>query len=305
MDLYYDRRADGASNFGDDLNPWLWQRLLPEALAQADDIVLVGIGTLLNAQLPRRVKAAQRVLIFSTGVGYERPLQHWPPNWQVYCVRGPLSCQALALDSDLGITDGALLLRRVWPTTIASRERRSFMPHVHHAVFAGEQWQRICAASDLHYIDPRQPVEAVLQAIQQSQLLITEAMHGAIVADALGTPWIPVVTSPRILPFKWQDWCASVQLPYRPLYLPPLVSGYPRYGRGLRSGLLASQQWGKALTQRVWQPGGQDLGAELAIALERMARDHVPVLSDRDRLETLTQALEQKLDNLRQDLGLR
>jgi len=51
--------------------------------------------------------------------------------------------------------------------------------------------------------------------------VVTEAMHGAIVADTLRIPWVPVVCSPAILPFKWSDWTRSVELAYRPRLLPP------------------------------------------------------------------------------------
>ncbi|MEO1094117.1 MAG: polysaccharide pyruvyl transferase family protein [Cyanobacteria bacterium J06638_28] len=304
MEIYYDQRSDGAGNFGDDLNPWLWQQLLPELLARQDGVILVGIGTLLNAKLLKRVKQAKQVSIFSTGVGYEQPLTTLPDNWKICCLRGPLSCQALGVSSELAITDGAILLRRLIKPTPTQFHKAAFMPHIHHAVFAGHLWQQICHEGGIHYIDPQSPVEQVLEEIQQSRVLITEAMHGAIVADALGVPWIPVITSPRILQFKWHDWCASVQQPYRPIYLPPLAKGYPRYGRGVRSARQVANHWGKALLQRAWQPALTRQQEQLAAALNRIIVERAQSwLSDRAHLENLTQALEGKLEELRHDLS--
>ena len=70
------------------------------------------------------------------------------------------------------------------------------------------------------FVDPRWPVDRILDAFDRATLVIAEAMHGAIIADTLRIPWIPVVASPAIDPFKWRDWTASLDLPYRPWQLP-------------------------------------------------------------------------------------
>lgn len=301
MQIYYYQRRDRRANFGDELNRWLWQRLIPDVVSQVDQGVLVGLGTLLNDLLPQRVADADPVFIFSTGVGYEKSLTSIPAHWHLYCVRGPWSARSLGLPADLAITDGGILLRRLVPTdTSETHQSAAFMPHVHHATFAGETWEAICQTAGIRYIDPRWPVEQVLAAIQSSGLLLAEAMHGAITADALGVPWIPIVTSSRILAFKWQDWCASIRCPYRPAYLPPLVDDYPRYARGARSGLRASTHWGRAIAQG----HGNPLIASherAAASLKRLVRDTRPCLSDRAHLENLTQALEEKLLQLQND----
>jgi hypothetical protein len=74
----------------------------------------------------------------------------------------------------------------------------------------------ICADLGIHYIDPCGEVEDVISSIETSSKLIAEAMHGAIVADALRVPWVPVQLSDRILNLKWIDWCSSLRLEYRP-----------------------------------------------------------------------------------------
>ncbi len=54
----------------------------------------------------------------------------------------------------------------------------------------------------------------------RSKFVIAEAMHGAIVADALRIPWVPVKAYSHILDFKWQDWAESLALNYQPETLP-------------------------------------------------------------------------------------
>jgi succinoglycan biosynthesis protein ExoV len=50
--------------------------------------------------------------------------------------------------------------------------------------------------------------------------VVADAMHAAIVADALRVPWVPVVLSPQSNSFKWLDWTLSLNLPYKPVKLP-------------------------------------------------------------------------------------
>ncbi|PZO56273.1 MAG: succinoglycan biosynthesis ketolase [Phormidesmis priestleyi] len=254
MKLFYYQRPDQEPNFGDELNGWLWTKLwtnlFNEDLFNEDDsIAFVGMGTLLNNKLAERIAPAQKVVVFSTGVGYEQPIKKIPPAWHISCLRGPLSAKRLGLPSDLAITDGGLLVAKLFKPSPKTFHQEisvsSFMPHIHSATAAAASWQRICQQANIRYIDPRWPIEEVLQAIGSSELLLAEAMHGAIAADALRVPWIPVVTSPRIYAFKWQDWCASMNLPYSPYRLPSLAA-YPRWGRGIRSGSVAARHWLKA-----------------------------------------------------------
>ncbi len=54
MKLYY--FIDPSGNFGDDLNPWIWDRLLPDFFDQNADTLFIGIGTLLNHRIPYAAK---------------------------------------------------------------------------------------------------------------------------------------------------------------------------------------------------------------------------------------------------------
>jgi succinoglycan biosynthesis protein ExoV len=103
MKLFYYQRPDGLSNFGDQLNSWLWERLLPGAFTGEENVVFVGTGTLLNHLLPQRIASAKKVLIFSTGAGYERKLTAIPEHWRIYCVRGLLSARQLGLPAKLAL----------------------------------------------------------------------------------------------------------------------------------------------------------------------------------------------------------
>lgn len=235
--LYYFRGA--RPNFGDELNPWLWPRLLPGFLDDASDELFLGIGTILNSAVP----TAPRKIVFGSGYGYGDPPKLEPGKWRIHCVRGPRTAQALGLPDTLAVGDPAILLRRMpWPRP-TRQYPVSYMPHW-ESIDRGH-WPLACAQADIHFIDPTAPVEQVVAELLASELLIAEAMHGAVVADALRVPWISVQPQLRMHSAKWLDWCASVDVVYRPQLLRPsayaesVTAHYRRLRQRLGRGLLS------------------------------------------------------------------
>ena len=191
-----------ATNFGDELNPWLWSRLLPEVFNDDASSVFVGIGTLLNDRIP----AAGKTAVFGSGVGYGE-LPCVDDSWKFYCVRGPLTADRLGISHDYVVTDPGILVSRFVERSATPKYKYTFMPH---GANANEAWKKICSNLGFGYIDAYDPVDKVLAEIGNTEVLITEAMHGAIVADAMRVPWIPVFTTHNMLEFKWKDWCATI-----------------------------------------------------------------------------------------------
>lgn len=223
MRLFY--YQDPGGNFGDDLNAWLWPRLIPELLDGDGSTLFVGIGSILD----RRIPQGPRKIVFGTGVGYGL-LPVLNEEWQVCCVRGPLSARALGLPPELAVTDSAALVRTVRRASVERRHSVSFIPHFRtpaRVLEAGIDLKLVCASAGINYIDPCAPVEEVLAGIESSGKVIAEAMHGAIVADALRVPWLPVRLSDRIRSLKWRDWCGSLGMEYKPLPFSPPPGAAP------------------------------------------------------------------------------
>jgi succinoglycan biosynthesis protein ExoV len=201
MQLYY---WDGSENFGDALNPWLWPLLMPDFFDDDPRELLVGIGSNLGYPLPARA----RKIVCGTGFGGYAPPPRFDDTWDIRFVRGPRTAELLGLPAELAVGDAGMLLHVVGgalPDADAACAV-GFMPHWESALYG--VWETVCAESGVRFIDPNAPVERVIAAIRSCAVLVTEAMHGAIAADALRVPWVPFMPAP-IHRFKWFDWAES------------------------------------------------------------------------------------------------
>lgn len=212
MKLIYYREN---KNFGDALNPYIFNRLLPKFFDEEPSSVFLGIGSILQFRFPE----AKKKVVFSTGYAYGK-LPILDNSYDVQCVRGPLTANQLKIDAKLAITDGAALLKTFDFPKKNKTIKVAFMPHHESALFY--DWEKVCQTVGFQYINPLDNFEKILETIQSSELIITEAMHGAIVADVFRVPWVPLKLYPLINEFKWQDWTASLELKYEPNYCKPL-----------------------------------------------------------------------------------
>ncbi|MCJ7996439.1 polysaccharide pyruvyl transferase family protein [Rhizobium cremeum] len=215
--FYY---QDPQKNFGDDLNEWIWERLLPGVWDEDDSSLFAGIGTIIGPLM--QPFADRKWTVFGSGVGYgPLPTGFGGKNWNIACVRGPLTAQLLRLAPETAVCDGAMLLRRLpefAPLPEVERNGTIFMPH-HSALHYGD-WEAVCQRAGIEYVSPRSDSIETLERIRRAKLVIADAMHAAIVADAMRVPWVPVSVSPNTSTFKWLDWTMSLNLPYMPVNLP-------------------------------------------------------------------------------------
>lgn len=214
MKLYYHK----GKNFGDQLNPMIFDHFLPGFFSEQGETLFVGIGSLIG--LVSRFPS--RKIVFSSGLADGDAATYGPvpkdlSTFEFVCVRGPLTAARLALSPELAITDGAILLAAMPLSYQRSQEVISFMPHVGSEHFFDHQ--KMADALGWQFISPTESPDAVLRKLMRSKFVVTEAMHGAIVADTLRIPWIPYVGFSTINAFKWEDWCASMDLAYKPFKL--------------------------------------------------------------------------------------
>lgn len=277
MKLSYYRDPKG--NFGDDLNPMIWNALAPEILDNDPSTLLVGIGTLLNSRMP----ALPHKVIFGSGAGYVKPAVI-DATWQFYCVRGPKTAEVLGIDASYAITDPAVLLTQIVTAPVEKTNAICFMPHCGSTENA--DWQAVCDKAGLVYLDPSADIHELIAKIRGAKLIIAEAMHGAIVADAFRVPWIPVTCYEHILGFKWDDWCQSMQLKYQPETVPSLwdvdrhLAPKELLKAKVKRGLKAVYIWKDEWTPAVPRPNVAQVEGEVIAKLSRLASSGQSFLSD-------------------------
>lgn len=213
MNLKYFKAEKG--NFGDELNPFIFNRLL-KCISQPDnysDIDFYGIGTLID----RRIDETRRTVLFGTGIR-DICRTYNQMNWNIFFLRGPVSANILKAKC---ITDSAyaILLLDNFPDSVPCHKKKypiSIIPHYRHMNYIN--WTYITQHVDINIIDPQQPVETVIAQINQSKKIIASAMHGAIMADICRVPWVRLrmevipAESFFISDLKWTDWLSSLSL---------------------------------------------------------------------------------------------
>jgi len=214
LDLFHYHLASG--NFGDDLNLWLWDKILPGWREVFPGHLLVGVGTLINAELPRGVPK----IVLGSGVGYGAlPDAEQIAECRFVAVRGPRSAAALGLSSEIGIVDPAVLISDLPDfQNIEKSDRPVFVPH--HASVRRADWDVLCRRAGVEYVSPEGDARAVIRKLAGAPLVIAESMHAVILADAFGTPWHAVSISHLFNGEKWQDWSESLDVPLKvePMY---------------------------------------------------------------------------------------
>lgn len=204
--FYYDEY----DNFGDSLNAWLWPRIFA-GLEFPKDFILVGIGTILDGRIPAQGKK----IIFGSGYRPSTKKAQVDDSWEFSFVRGPKS--AAQFGGAPWITDSAYCLRLLDLPEVPKRYKLSYIAH-YMSQLGNMSLRNVVESHGIHFIDPQDPIEKVLDEIRMSEAILCEAMHGAIVADAYRVPWRRVKyrahlhEKSAVSNFKWLDWAEAMEV---------------------------------------------------------------------------------------------
>lgn len=219
MELIYYKADKG--NLGDDLNIWLWPKFFRNNDTE-DNISFFGIGSILFNDFPLLNKIKdKRKIVFGTGVRFSNSTMKFDDTWDIKFLRGPIS-SLITNNKYKYITDSAYAIRltddyKKYINTPKKYEV-SLLPYFKSLRYI--DWEKICEKMNFNYISPEcdRGIEFTLSEIAASKFLITEAMHGAILADALRVPWHRFIFSTietegqAVSEFKWLDWTSSIDL---------------------------------------------------------------------------------------------
>ncbi|RXZ32349.1 hypothetical protein D9O50_16455 [Oxalobacteraceae bacterium CAVE-383] len=208
MPLVYCRTPHG--NFGDDLNAILWQSIFPDIEQLSTGIGINGIGTILS----KKSSLMMRTVVL--GSGADRPnIEVNAKDSDIRWVRGPRSARAVGVAPDLGLGDPAWLHADLY---MAFEHRANapigLMPH--HASWETYDWEKVAGDAGMIAIDPRMAPAQVIARMRSCSRILSESLHGAVFADAMGLPWAPAILAHRFHRFKWEDWTASINRKFNP-----------------------------------------------------------------------------------------
>lgn len=281
-----------AGNFGDDLNELVIRPLMPSTAGtryldatrfpegRQHETLVVGIGTILNQRIPK----ASKKIVFGAGAGYG-PAPEVNRRWEVRFVRGPRTAASIGVSKESVVTDPAILLVD-WAKDHGFSNGNGpeggvcLMPHL---ISANRAWQDLCRKSGITYLDPAGDVCENLSLISRSRLVLAEAMHAAIAADALRVPWVPIHSGKAVNVFKWRDWCESMDIEYKPFQLLPLWDVFP-------------EQRQRRVFQRVKSRANRKL---LGIVSSKINK---PTLSRNDTHQKRLRAIRSEAARLQEDL---
>lgn len=283
-------------NFGDELNHLVWPQLLPGIFDEDPTTLFLGIGSILFDGHPVN---ARKVVMGAGFGGYTNLPDVNDGSWQIHFVRGPQTASLLGIDPALAVADAGILIRAVMNKPKRVPTKVSFMPHL-SSIWRGN-WQQACELANMTFIDPRSDVNHILNQLLASKVVIAEAMHGAIIADALRVPWIAALPLQNINRMKWLDWTQSLGIDYQPVSLRP--SSLHEYKLTcLTTNRVASKIASVVNESRVSETARR-IFCELAARRLTTIAKSAPSLSNDLRLDNQTDAMLSKVNAFRRSLS--
>ncbi|GAA1451728.1 polysaccharide pyruvyl transferase family protein [Nesterenkonia lacusekhoensis] len=214
--FWWDRKA----NFGDAIGPWIVSTMTGRHVVNVrstKDSPIPAVGRA-SALVGSIVQMINRPRVDIWGSGLMRPLSEDSGlrrrrTTEVHAVRGHLTRHEL--QEKLGWTvpevygDPALLLPRLFTPNSPDGDRRiAFVPHMKHRTRFSTIDEAVFDVCDV-----RDDLTTVVSQIAGARACVSTSMHGLIVAQAYGVPWVWLNISDAPLggaDFKFEDFFSTL-----------------------------------------------------------------------------------------------
>ena len=194
----------GRPNFGDDINPSFFEAIGGRRVRFAADPRrphLLGAGSILGRATPQSIVCGSGLL--------EPPSGSPCRPGRLVAVRGEKSAAALAAPAETLLGDPLVLIDTLVEPQ-ATRYPVGIIPHVRSVA----RWQAH-APRGAYLLDPGLEPWRLIREIAACELIISQSLHGLIVADAFGIPnvWIAPSADMAGGRFKFDDYFSTLDAP--------------------------------------------------------------------------------------------
>lgn len=208
---------DGELNFGDVIGPYLISSIVKKPVVNILDISTTGYMTVGSI-----LQLVDRYGLIVWGSGFIEPptssclLSLKKYNPEILSVRGFETAKYLDKIKNLNINleacgDPALLMPHFYtPKQIVDKKKIAVCPHYMHI---GHFTKYLSKSDDLKFIDVQKDIENVIDEISSSSVCISTSLHGLIIAQAYGVPWIWLEIIDNELrggDFKFNDFFSTI-----------------------------------------------------------------------------------------------
>lgn len=197
-------------NFGDELTPYIVQRLFKQDVIHAapSECELIGIGSILEIAQREEVNP-----IHVWGSGF---IKDGPPNNNTnltfHSVRGEYTKRRVLTEgqADIPVGDPGLLLPLCAPASkTPNKYKLGIIPH--YVDSSSEELDRFRNDPEVYIIDPLWDIDRIVEAITSCRIILSSSLHGLIVSDAYNIPnyWIRLSDKLTGGDYKFKDYYSA------------------------------------------------------------------------------------------------
>jgi pyruvyltransferase len=198
----------GTPNFGDDINPSFFEKIsgVPVRLeVNQKNPHFLGMGSILE-------RAIESSVVLGSGF-IAQPAAPVNLPGRLIAVRGKLSRAAIQNCPEVLLGDPMVLLSQIYIAPHIKINRIGLVPHVSQV----NEFKRLAPAGVV-IIDPAAEPWSVIRSIAECSYIISQSLHGLIVADALEIPNLWIKPSEQMIggDFKFLDYFSTIDSPKAP-----------------------------------------------------------------------------------------